>query len=146
MMQSKRDLRELIPVHRLEESTDQGFELERIFAFGKEEADKLVIGLHRDDHYVFVLQETGKSKMTNDFEVYSLEDNMVLCVFPGAVHGYYSIEEKSSGWFIALDPGLVPDVFRSVLDDPLLSRRSLTPGVEGMAELAGCLEMIHGLK
>jgi AraC family transcriptional activator of pobA len=145
-MQSKRDLRDLIPVHRLEESTDQGFELERILGFGKWESEDLVIGLHRDDHYVFVLQESGKSKITNDFEVYSLEDNMILCIYPGAVHGYYSIEEEASGWFIALDPGLVPDVFRAVLDDPLLSRRPLTPGAEQMAELAGCLEMIHALK
>lgn len=142
-MQSKRDL---IPVHRLEESTDQGFELERILAFSKEDADKLVMGLHRDDHYIFILQESGKSTVANDFEVYSLEDNMVLCVFPGAVHGYYAIEVEVSGWFMALDPGLVPEAFRTVLEDPLLSRRPLAVGAEGMAELLQSLRLIHTLQ
>lgn len=133
-------------MHRLEESTDQGFELERILGFGKEEADKLVIGLHRDDHYMFILQEGGKSKMTNDFELYSMEANMILCVFPGQVHGYFSIEEEATGWFIALDPGLVPETFRTVLDDPLLSRRPLVLGTDGMAELTACLQLIHTLQ
>lgn len=55
-MQSQRDL---IPVHRLEESTDQGFELERLTEFGKSDADSVVAGLHRDDHYIFILQESG---------------------------------------------------------------------------------------
>ena len=142
-MQSKQDL---IPVHRLEETTDQGFELERILAFSKEDADQLVMGLHRDDHYIFILQECGKSKMANDFEIYSLEDNMMLCVFPGAVHGFYAIEEEMAGWFMALDPGLVPEAFRAVLEDPLLSRPPLSMGPEMMQELIQCLRLIHTLQ
>jgi AraC family transcriptional regulator, transcriptional activator of pobA len=142
-MQSKR---ELIPVHRLEESTDQGFELERLSAFSQEDADSLVMGLHRDDHYIFVLQESGKSRMTNDFELYSLEGNMVMFVFPGVVHGFYGIDEEVSGWFMALDPGLMPDAFRTVLEDPFLSRRPVTIEPQGMAELNKCLELIHSLK
>jgi AraC family transcriptional activator of pobA len=142
-MQSKRDL---IPVHRLEESTDQGFQVERIIALDKEDADKLAIGMHRDDHYIFILQESGKSRMANDFEIYCLEDNMILCVFPGQVHGFNAIEEVMAGWFVALDPGLVPEAFRTVLEDPLLSRRPLSVGAEGMAELLQSLRLIDVLQ
>ena len=140
-MQSKRDL---IPVHRLEESTDEGFELERLSAFGKEDAEAIV--LHRDDHYIFLLQETGKCRMTNDFEIYTLEANRVLCVFPGAVHGFYEIDEAVTGWFMALDPGLVPETFRTVLEDPFVSRPPLAIGAVGMTDLTRCLELIHQLQ
>lgn len=142
-MQSKRDL---IPVHRLEESTDQGFELERLSGFGQKDADSVTMGLHRDDHYIFVLQESGKSRMTNDFELYSVEANMIMSVFPGQVHGFYAVDEEVSGWFMALDPGLVPEAFRTVLEDPFLSRRPLAIGEEGMAELNQCLELIDTLQ
>lgn len=142
-MQSKRDL---IPVHRLEESTDQGFELERISGFGQKDADSVVMGLHRDDHYIFVLQESGKSRMTNDFELYSVEANMIMSVFPGQVHGFYAVDEEVTGWFMALDPGLVPETFRTVLEDPFLSRRPLAIGAEGMAELNQYLELIDTLQ
>jgi AraC family transcriptional activator of pobA len=142
-MQSKRDL---IPVHRLEESTDQGFELERLTGFGQKDVESVVMGLHRDDHYIFMVQEGGKSRMTSDFELYSLEDNMIMCVFPGQVHGFYAIDEEVSGWFLALDPGLVPETFRTVLEDPFLSRRPLAIGAEGMAELNQCLVLIDTLQ
>src|SRR6185437_10933675 len=140
-MQSKQDL---IPVHRLEESTDEGFELERLSAFGKEDAESIV--LHRDDRYIFILLETGKCRMTNDFEIYTLEANRAPCVFPGAVHGFYEIDEAVTGWFMALDPGLVPETFRTVLEDPFLSRPPLAIDSEGMAELVSCLELIHHLQ
>ena len=133
-------------MHRLEESTDEGFELERLSAFGKEDAEKMVVGMHRDDHYIFILQESGKCRMTNDFEIYTLESNMILCVFPGAVHGFYEIDEAVTGWFMALDPGLVPETFRTVLEDPFLSRPPLAIGAEGMAELVRCVELIHLLQ
>ena len=142
-MQSKQDL---IPVHRLEESTDQGFELERLSASDEKEAETVMMGLHRDDHYIFILQESGKSRMTNDFELYMLEANMIVCVFPGQVHGYSGIDETVTGWFMALDPGLVPETFRTVLEDPFLSRPPLAIGEEGMAELTQCLELIHTLQ
>lgn len=142
-MQSKQDL---IPVHRLEESTDEGFELERLSAFGKEDAENMVVGMHRDDHYIFILQESGKCRMTNDFEIYTLEANMILCVFPGAVHGFYEIDKAVTGWFMALDPGLVPETFRTVLEDPYLSRPPLAVGEGGMTEPARCLELIHQLQ
>lgn len=38
--------------------------------------------------------------MTNNFEIYMLEANGVLCVFPGCVHGYYEIGEAITGWFM----------------------------------------------
>jgi len=69
-----------------------------------------------------------------------------LCVFPGQIHGFNAIEEEVSGWFVALDPGLVPEAFRTVLEDPLLSRRPLAVGAEGMAELLQSLRLIHTLQ
>lgn len=38
-----------MPVHRLEESTDEGFELERLSGFGKEDAETIVDRKIQDD-------------------------------------------------------------------------------------------------
>jgi AraC-like DNA-binding protein len=71
---------------------------------------------------------------------------MIMCVAPGEVHGYYGIDEAVTGWFMALDPGIVPEAFRMVLEDPFLSRPPLAIGAEGMAELISCLELIDTLQ
>ncbi len=135
-----------IPVHRLGEQTDQGYQLERIQAFNKADRDGMVKDLHRDDHYIFVVCETGGGKMVIDFEHFSIREQSIVCVAPGQVHSYYEVEEGIRGWFVAMDPGTIPEAFRSVLEDPMLSKRPLPVGAAGMDRLTKCLELGDGLQ
>jgi len=135
-----------IPVHRLGERTDQGYQLDRMHAFNKEDSDAMVKELHRDDHYIFVLCETGGGKMVIEFEHFSIPPNTLVCVLPGQVHSYYDVEEGIMGWFAAMDPGTIPDAFRTVLEDPLLSTRPLPVCVDDMDRLTKCLELANDMQ
>ncbi len=135
-----------IPVHRLGEQTDQGYQLERMHAFNKEDRDSMVMELHRDDHYIFVLCEAGGSKVVIDFEHFSIPHLTLVCVLPGQVHSYYDIEEGISGWFVAMDPGTIPEVFRAVLEDPLLSTKPLPVRAGDMDRLVKCLELANDMQ
>ena len=129
-----------IPVHRLEETTDEGFQLEKVHWQGEEEKT-LSLGSHRDDHYLFFVQLSGMCKGMVDFESFTMLANMAFYILPGQVHSYESADIGTTGWFVALDPGLVPDGFRVVLENPLLSIRPLDLGAGGVAPLVQCLEL-----
>jgi len=135
-----------IPVHRLGEHTDQGYQLERMHAFNKEDRDSMVVELHRDDHYIFLLCETGASKAVIEFEHFSIPQNTLVCVLPGQVHSYYDVEEGITGWFVAMDPGTIPEVFRAVLEDPLLSTKPLPVCAGDMDRLVKCLELADDMQ
>jgi len=129
-----------IQTHRLDESTDEGFQLEKVFWKGKED-ETLALGSHRDDHYLFFVQLAGMSKGMVDFESFTMLDNMAFYILPGQVHSYEAADVGTTGWFLALDPGLVPDGFRAVLENPLLAIRPLELGEDGAAPFVQCLEL-----
>jgi AraC family transcriptional activator of pobA len=135
-----------IPVHRLGEHTDQGYQLDRIHAFSKEDKDAMVMELHRDDHYIFLLCQSGTSKVVIDFEHFSIPRYTLVYVLPGQVHSYYDVEEGIAGWFVAMDPGMIPEAFRSVLEDPLLSKTPLSVCVEDIERLTKCLELANEMQ
>jgi len=129
-----------IPTHRLDESTDEGFQLEKVYWLGEEEKS-LALGSHRDDHYLFFVQLSGMSKGMVDFEQFVISSNSAFYILPGQVHSYEAADVGTTGWFVALDPGLVPDGFRAVLENPMLSIRPLELGEEGTAPFVQCLEL-----
>src|SRR3984957_15582965 len=135
-----------LPVHRLGEHTDQGYQLERMNAFDKEDRDAMVMQLHRDDHYIFMLCETGGGKVVIDFEHFSIPPHTLVCVLPGQVHSYYDVEEGITGWFAAMAPGTIPEAFRAVLEDPLLSTKPLPVCVGDMDRLTKCLELANDMQ
>ncbi|HWK04280.1 MAG TPA: helix-turn-helix transcriptional regulator [Puia sp.] len=137
--------RKTIPIHKLEESTDQGFQIEKVDSSNEATNDAKLMGAHRDDHYIFLLQERGRSKCMVDFQVFTLQKNTLLFVLPGQVHRYIDSDKAMEGWFVALDAGLVPEPFRSTLGDPLLSKKPLSPDVSTLEPLLQCLRLIYGI-
>jgi AraC family transcriptional activator of pobA len=80
-----------------------------------------------------------------DFHSFTLKGNSLLLILPGQVHSYLEAGNDVCGWFVAMDPGLVPDSFRSVLEDPLLSRKPVSVlGPVGI-QLAQLLQLAHTL-
>jgi AraC-like DNA-binding protein len=127
------------------ESTDQGFQIERVYSDTDEERKALEMGAHRDDHYIFLLQETGLSRGMIDFHFFTLKENAVLFILPGQVHSYQETQEGTTGWFVAMDADLIPDTLRSVLEDPLLTRKPFAGTSADIAGLMQCLSLAHTL-
>ena len=110
-----------IPLHRLGESTDLGYRIEKVDLGNKAAQDATLMDAHRDDHYIFLLQLAGRSKCMIDFQYFTLQKNTLLFILPGQVHRYLESDKSTSGWFVALEIGGVPDQFRTILEDTLFA-------------------------
>lgn len=135
--------RDIIPFHRLEEWTAEGYQVDKVHMGNKEINDAILLGTHRDDHYIFLIQETGANKIMVDFDLFAMTGTSVFFILPGQVHRYIESAGNTLGWFLALDAGLVPDVFRMALEDPLLMRRPLSSSFEELAPLLQCLQLLY---
>ena len=138
--------RPTIPLHKLEETTDEGFQLERVPSQKDLTRKKLSCWTRiRDDHYLFTLMEKGKSQGMVDFQPFSMRGNTLFFILPGQVHRYKYGSKDIAGWFLAMDAGLIPDEFRAVLEDPLLALRPINPGAPCMEQMKRCLELAYDL-
>ncbi|MVT40768.1 helix-turn-helix domain-containing protein [Chitinophaga oryziterrae] len=93
-----------IPVFSLDMM--EGLVIERF-----EKAEVPVKPAHRDDHYIFIFQEEGHSKVMVDFNELTIDGCAVLCILPGQVHQGISATDTVA-WFIAIDSELVSPVFQ----------------------------------
>jgi hypothetical protein len=73
---------------------------------------------HRDDHYLFFLIEKGKSQAMVDFHQFALNGNDLFFILPGQIHRYIYASKEITGWFLAIDAGLIPDEFRACWRTP----------------------------
>src|ERR1700744_4254281 len=138
--------RSTIPLHKLNETTADGFVLKTMshrHDLVQEEA--LHFGVHRDDHYLFFLMEKGKARTMVDFHEFVLNGTSMFFILPGQVHRYIQGSKNMEGWFLAIDAGLIPDEFRAVLEDPLLSLRPISPEAPCMEQMGRCLGLAYDL-
>jgi len=73
------------------------------------------LALHRDDHYMFILQTSGIFVCEVDFNKIELRGAAVCYIAPGQVHRYIKVI-KSEGWLLFLDPDHVSKQYREVFD------------------------------
>jgi AraC-like DNA-binding protein len=137
--------RDIIPFHRLEEHTSVGYQVDKMNVGDEEIQEAILLGTHRDDHYIFLIHETGNSKIMVDFDLIEMGSTSIFFILPGQVHRYMGTTHGTSGWFLALDAGLIPERFRLVLEDPLLMRRPLSPSCEEMGPVLQCLQLLHSI-
>lgn len=104
----------VIPLHSLSDRTNLGLEIHRINAMKSSEVAGY--GAHRDDHYIFIFQQSGSSKMMVDFQEVSFEGCVIFCILPGQVH-HSNSAVNSIGWFIATDLASLDDTYRSIFED-----------------------------
>ncbi|HTI92024.1 MAG TPA: helix-turn-helix transcriptional regulator [Puia sp.] len=135
-----------IPVHKLQEHTDQRYHLKRVNV--PSELDKKAARMddHRDDHYIFLLLEKGWGRMMVDFNMQVLKENTAIFVLPGQVHNYKGSSPDATGWFLALDAGLIPDLYRAVLEDPLLMAKPLVMSDAELQPLVQCLQLVSAVE
>jgi AraC-like DNA-binding protein len=122
--------------------TDQGFLVERFVVDKMKQEKGVALEAHRDDHYIFLMQECGRSRMMIDFAEYGARGRRIMTILPGQVHKYLSSEPETVAWFVALDVGMVAERYRSVLEDPLLPGGAWALTEDVQAPLIKCLELI----
>lgn len=132
--------KQTIPVHTLDELYPLGLEVRAVSDAVDNGYDAL--GVHRDDHYIFILLEKGESRIMVDFQVHYLKAPVLFFVPPGQVHQYIG-STGASGWFMAAGALLIGDPFQPVLQEAAnTGPLSITP--QQQAALVGLLKILDG--
>lgn len=107
------------------------------------DTDDRVNEIHRDDHYTFMVLETGRVEMMIDFEAQEILPGSAFMVAPGQVHQLLNME-SSTGWIISMDAAVISDICLPVFQ----SRDTYTPLVlcdEQLSPLRDCARLLNTL-
>jgi AraC family transcriptional regulator, transcriptional activator of pobA len=101
----------MIPVFSFDETAYNGFFITKYHE--RETASLTDKDIHRDDHYIFIVQEQGSSRLMLDFRELTIEGTAALCILPGQVHKAIAAQ-NTIAWFIAARPAFINEVHRAV--------------------------------
>jgi AraC family transcriptional activator of pobA len=135
-------IKDSIPLHKLSDRSVAGMQIGRFDENAKDYESSGPMGAHRDDHYIFLLQERGVSRFMLDFKELSLSGAGVLCVLPGQVH-HAILPYRVKGWFLALDTMLVGEEYRKVFEQYQLANEPVVLSAELTAKLSGCMALLY---
>ncbi|MCC3214849.1 helix-turn-helix domain-containing protein [Chryseobacterium sp. X308] len=71
--------------------------------------------IHRDDHYMFILQQKGDFVIEIDFKRIELKGSSLCFAGPGQIHQYIH-QKDNEGWFLFVEAELIPESYREILD------------------------------
>lgn len=97
---------------------------------------------HRHDFYYCVLLDKGQMELEVDFKKVRLSEQMLFLSYPGQIHRIVSTRRLERGWFLALDPAMLDEQLKTVLDQ-FLSELVLVP--LSLERSAGFLSLIDHL-
>jgi len=103
--------RKKIPIH-IDELKKVGMSVELI---NIDQTKTHLLKAHRDDHYIFLLQQKGSLQVIVDFNTMTLKNACVLCIKPTQVH-YYLPQKNVVGWILEVSPNIIEKDFRNYLD------------------------------
>jgi len=135
-----------ISTHSLRDITDQGISLDKFIGTGNDERLYKKSAHRRDDHYLFIFQKNGRSKIVIDFKDVELIGSVVLCILPGQVHYGVAVDNNTEAWLITLDINFVNDDFRAIFDDYYFQYEPVTLSNLESLSLNECIELIASIK
>ena len=106
-----------IVTHSLKDITDQVISIDKFSRTENNRVNYRKSAHRRDDHYLFIFQKTGHSKIVIDFKEVELIGSVVLCILPGQVHYGVDVDNETEAWLITLDTNFVSDDYRAIFED-----------------------------
>jgi AraC-like DNA-binding protein len=128
-----------IPVHSLDSEARQGILVTKFS--GQNTIHARVQAAHRDDHYIFILQEKGDNRMMLDFKEVKIKGSVLFCVLPGQVH-HGIVSTSTHGWFLAMDASLVSDSYRSVFEQQLAQLPPVRLKQDDVERIGHCMQLL----
>nr|WP_315225083.1 helix-turn-helix transcriptional regulator [uncultured Flavobacterium sp.] len=102
--------RKKIPIH-IDELNEVGVSVQ---VLNIDKTKTHLLKAHRDEYYIFLLQEKGNLKVMLDFDAIALNSSSFIFIKPGQVH--YYLPEKSLGWVVKVSPAIIEKKLRDYLD------------------------------
>lgn len=94
---------------------------------------------HRDDYFVFFLQDSGSMELMIDFALHRPTGKGIGFVAPGQVH-HYTDNGTAQGWFLAVDMPLVQDTWRNIFENAKGQQQCIP--MEDISAFAKCLQLV----
>lgn len=80
----------------------------------------------RNDHFLFIFQKNGQSKISVDFKEVDLSENSLICILPGQVHYTTSVKSKTEAWLLTIDTKLLHEKQRNLFEENYFNYNSIT--------------------
>ncbi|GAA4158987.1 helix-turn-helix transcriptional regulator [Chryseobacterium ginsenosidimutans] len=131
-----------ISTHSLKDITDKKISINMII--GKADNDELYgkSAHRRDDHYLFIFQKNGRSKIIVDFKEIELIGNVIMCILPGQIHLASAIDNKTEAWLITIDTSIINDEYRTIFEDNYFFYEPITLETSETTLLNQCIQLI----
>jgi len=128
-----------LPIFSLNSATQRGWEISSYKAI--ENADLIFKAIHRDDHYIFVFQQEGKSQVMLDFDTVEINGCAVLCILPGQAHQGI-LAEHVDAWFFAVNPEMVKDSYRHFFEEQIPVTKMVKLSIKDAQTLTRMMELL----
>jgi AraC-like DNA-binding protein len=95
----------------------------------------------RNDHFLFIFQKNGQSKIFVDFKEVDLTENSLICILPGQVHYTASVESKTEAWLLAVDIKLLHEKQRNLFEETYFNYHPITVEKEMSLFINECFKL-----
>lgn len=130
-----------IRIHLLNERAELGLEVKHFT--DSESWDEIEdFPVHRDDHYIFLLAESGTGSMDVDFNQVVLGERNLYFVAPGQIHHNVNARQ-SEVWLVLTTPPFIPKEYLEVFESKLLLQE---PCLLDEAQFVQCQEILRMLE
>lgn len=130
----------------LRDITDQRISVDRFTGAADNDALYIKPPHRRDDHFLFIFQQSGESKVVVDFKEIALTGNTVLCVLPGQIHYAVAADRSTEAWLITLDTGLISDAYKAIFEEYYFQYSSFPLQLIAQTQLNKCIELVLDLE
>jgi len=135
-----------ISVQSLKDATNQEISIHKFIGSTNNDVLYEKSAHRRDDHFLFIFQRKGRSKIVLDFKEIELDGGVVLCVLPGQVHYTKAVEQNTEAWLITLDTRFVSNDYRAIFEKNYFQQKALAIGNIESRLLNDCIELILSSK
>jgi AraC-like DNA-binding protein len=133
-----------IPIHKIHELSATGMILERFQGDIAQYENLLpaVEEVHRDNYYIFFLQECGEACLLIDFKECRTQGVMLGCILPGQVHIGAELN-NISGWFLCIDALFVDGEWKEIFEKAVMRGNFIVPDDQALNDLRYGFELLH---
>lgn len=128
-----------IPVHTIDEFSEVGI---RMLHFEMDNRkNPALLGIHRDEYYIFIFQQEGLSRLMMDFRMISGQGPGLIYITPGQVHHIISTE-YSCGWFLAVATHLIEEEYRQIFEQLIVNQDFIPVDAATQENLEHCAGLL----
>jgi AraC-like DNA-binding protein len=132
-----------IPTISLNEFTNQETSVFHFVAAEDNSALYQKIPHRRDDHFLFIFQKNGYSKIVVDFKEITLTENSIICILPGQIHYTTLVDSGTQASLLIVDSKLISKKNRAIFEENYFDYLFVNVNSTTSHFLNSCIELVE---